>query len=192
MNTRKHMKHNRFNKKLVVLLAALALTACVVIGTTVAYLVDTAGPVKNIFQPTKVQCEIEEKIFDKEVKENVTVKNTGEVDAYIRVAIVVTWKDAENGNVYAKAPVQGEDYNITINTENWVKNGDYYYYTKPVKAGGSTEVLIKECKPVKGRTPDGYGLNVEILAEAIQSEPADAVEESWSVSVNGNGTLSVD
>lgn len=188
MNTRKHMKHNRFNKKLVVLLAALALTACVVIGTTVAYLVDTAGPVKNIFQPTKVECSIDEG-FDEKVKENVTVENTGEVDAYIRVAIVVTWKNYENGDVYAKAPVQGTDYTIDLNNTNWVVKDGYYYYTKPVKAGDSTEVLIKECKPVEGKTPDGYGLNVEILAEAIQSEPAEAVKESWGVSVN-DGTLS--
>lgn len=189
MNTRKHMKHNRFNKKLVVLLAALALTACVVIGTTVAYLVDTAGPVKNIFQPTKVECSIDEK-FEEDVKTDVKVNNIGDVDAYIRVAIVVTWQD-DNGNVYANAPVLGTDYTIelNLNNTNWVQNGDYYYYTKPVAVGGSTEVLIKECKPVEGKTPDGYGLNVEILAEAIQSEPAEAVKESWGVSVN-DGTLS--
>ena len=189
MNTRKHMKHNRFNKKLIVLLAALALTACVVIGTTVAYLVDTAGPVKNIFQPTKVECSIDEK-FEEDVKTDVKVNNIGDVDAYIRVAIVVTWQD-DDGNVYANAPVLGTDYTIelNLNNTNWVQNGDYYYYTKPVAVGGSTEVLIKECKPVEGKTPDGYGLNVEILAEAIQSEPAEAVKESWGVSVN-DGTLS--
>lgn len=190
MNARKHMKHNRFNKKLVVLLAALALTACVVIGTTVAFLSDSAGPVENIFQPTKVTCDIEEK-FENNVKENVTVKNTGDVDAYIRVAIVVTWKDGD-GNVYAGTPKAEEDYAINLGEGEWIQKDGYYYYTKPVAAKESTSVLIKECKPVEGATPDGYGLNVEILAEAIQSKPATAVRESWSVTINDeDGTLSV-
>lgn len=188
MNARKHMKHNRFNKKLVVLLAALALTACVTIGTTVAFLLDSTEPVENIFQPTEVTCDIEE-TFKDNVKENVAVKNTGDVDAYIRVAIVVTWKDKDS-NVYAGTPKAEEDYAIDLDEEEWIQKGGYYYYTKPVAAKKSTSVLIKECKPIEDRTPDGYGLNVEILAEAIQSKPAKAVQESWNVTVNADGTLS--
>ena len=42
----------------------------------------------------------------------------------------------------------------------------------------------------KIQTPDGYSLSVEKIADAIQSVPKDAVESSWPVTVNEDGTIS--
>jgi hypothetical protein len=36
---------------------------------------------------------------------------------------------------------------------------------------------------VNGKGPEGYYLNVEIVAEAIQAEPANAVQEAWGVTL---------
>ena len=41
----------------------------------------------------------------------------------------------------------------------------------------------------KIQTPDGYSLSVEIIADAIQSVPKDAVESSWPVKVDDNGAI---
>ena len=73
----------------------------------------------------------------------------------------------------------------------WVTGSDgYYYYTSPVAADDTTGVLIKSCTEITGKAPVGCNLSVEIMAEAIQSVPEEAVEDAWGVTVN-NGTLSV-
>lgn len=159
------------------LLAALAVVLCAMVGTTVAYLFTKTDPITNTFTPTKVTTEITEN-FNKDVKNTVQVKNTGDVDAYIRAAVVVTWQN-EKGEVYPTAPAEGTDYTVTWTKNGWVKNGDYYYYTEVVKPGSSTGVLLTDCKPVEGKAPEGYHLSVEILASAIQANPSSAVEDAW-------------
>ena len=42
----------------------------------------------------------------------------------------------------------------------------------------------------KIQTPDGYSLSVENIADAILSVPKDAVESSWPVKVDDDGTIS--
>lgn len=172
-------------KKALLLLASVALLICVVVGGSVAFLSTSTGPLKNTFNPSHVTCEVKEK-FNETTKSNVTVKNTGDTEAYIRAAIVVTWKDAE-GSVYPEQPVLGKDYAMTLYEEDsadWFRGSDgFYYYKSPVAAKGSTNVLIQKCEPVESQTPEGYGLNVEILASAIQSKPSSVVQQTWGVTV---------
>ncbi|MBE5869543.1 MAG: hypothetical protein E7293_11425 [Lachnospiraceae bacterium] len=109
-----------------------------------------------------------------------TISNTGDTEAYIRAAIIVTWKDAENGNVYGAAPVAGTDYTIELNEAEWFEGSDgYYYYRQPVAPRGETSALINSCTVIQDKTPAGYGLNVEILGSAIQSVPVSVVNEKW-------------
>lgn len=201
----RHAKKSKIHhfKKSAVLLIAMALIVTVGVGSTIAFLIDTSSEVKNTFLPSKVTCEVVEDPFNGKEKTNVSIKNTsdtGDVDAYIRAAVVVTWKDdTTNRNVYGKQPVENTDYTIQYNlTNGWVKGTDgYYYWTSPVKSereaanNCTTGVLIETCKLKDGVTPpSGYHLSVEIVAEAIQAEPADAVEEAWVVTVADNGTIS--
>lgn len=168
------------------LLAALAVIVMGVVGGTVAYLVTNTTPVTNTFEPGYVTCVINEKGPDgKEgfknnfdtVKKNVTVTNTGIVYAYIRAAIIVTWKDSA-GNIAATVPVKDTDYTMDLNLSDWTKHSDGYYYHKSLVAPGNTTAnLINSCTAVK---PNGeYTLSVEILADAIQSSPVNAVTEAW-------------
>lgn len=167
---------------------ALVLILGAAVGGTLAYLVTQTDPVTNTFEPSHVSCKIEEE-FDGTTKSNVIVQNTGDIDAYIRAKVVITWKDA-NGNVYAAAPERGTDYTITYG-DGWTKGSDGIYYcnSKVAANNGSTPVLIKECRQT-GTAPEGYALSVEILAEAIQAEPAAAVKEAWgteaAVAVSAN------
>ena len=181
-------------KRKVILAASLLLAVCLTVGITVAWLrADTASR-QNTFTLAKVSCEVEE-TFDGTVKEDVSIRNTGTADAYIRAAIVVTWmKDGDDSDqtVSSVVPQLDKDYTIQF-TENsgWIQLEDgYWYYTKSVPVGGSTAELIDSCTLLDGAdAPEGYRLAVEIIASAIQSSPAKVAEENWRVKIDETGTI---
>ncbi len=175
MNGKRVMK----TKKPVALVALLLLLCCTVAGT-LAYLVDSTDPVTNTFTPAHVSTAVDE-TFENGVKSDVKIQNTGNIDAYIRAAIIINWAD-KDGNVSA-TPVEDGDYKIKYDSSNtWEKIGDYWYYTNPVAADSLTEkALIESCAPVAGKAPEGYDLQVTILADGIQSEPLTAIKEAWHV-----------
>lgn len=179
--TPRHGRRLGFGRQ-VLLLAALVVIAMGVVGGTVAYLVTKTDPVVNTFTPGVVSCKIDE-TFDGTTKSNVYVTNTGNTNAYIRAAIIVTWKDAA-GNIAATVPVEGYDYNLKLNTNNWTHSGDYYYYKSSVEPNGTTEKLVESCSALKSN--GDYTLSVEILADAIQSSPDSAVTQAW-----GNDALNL-
>ena len=124
--------------------------------------------------------------FDQNKKEDVKVKNTGTIDAYIRATYVINWLD-QDGNIAASDP---EGYGYTLNEtadDKWVKGSDgYFYYTSPVAPGASTAGSLLTCTVTSPENPE-YTLSVEILAEAIQSTPDKAVQEAWGVTpTSGN------
>lgn len=169
----------RMNRATVLLMAILMLIG-VVAGSTVAYLIDTTGQVANTFEYAKVSCEITEN-FDKTTKSNVQVKNTGTTDAYIRAAYVVNWLD-KDGGIVASVPA-GYSYNLAVNPDSkWKEIGGYYYYPDPVAPNGSTEGSLLNCTVAYPENPE-YTLSVEILATAVQSQPAGAVTDAWGVTV---------
>lgn len=161
-----------------VLVASILLILAISVGGTLAYLATQTGSVANTFTPTSVGTHIDE-VKDGNVKKNVTVTNTGSTDAYVRAAIVVTWIDGE-GKVYPQAPVADTDYTIDLNVgdDAWEKHDGYYYYKTSVAGGEKTDVLIKSAS-LKGTAPDGYYLSIEILSQAIQAVPDNAVIEAW-------------
>ena len=181
----------RINKKVILLAVSLVLILSAAIGGTVAYLIDQTGSITNTFTPANVTPRIDEKFPNQSVKNDVKITNTGDIPAYIRVKVVVTWKD-EHGNVYGAAPVLGTDYTWTMpKNSKWFLKGGFYYYSEPVAAQGTTEILFTGCKLMDGvKAPEGYSLSVDIHAQAIQAEPANAVTEAWDVTVGADGTLS--
>lgn len=163
----------------VLLLVSLVLVLSVAIGGTLGYLTGQVS-VTNTMQVGDFTTEIEEDL-DKDVKRDVKVKNTGDYDAYVRAVVVVTWQNTE-GHVYPEAPVAGRDYEINYNSNNWTQSGNFWYYNGVVGAGQSTANLINLCQPKENvKIPEGYDLNVEILASSIQAEPADAVQNAWGM-----------
>ena len=198
MNGKRVLKTNR--KAPVALVAILVLLCCAVAGT-VAFLVNKTDSVVNTFTPSKVTTYVEEE-FNGQTKSNVKIQNTGDIDAYICVAVIVNWADA-SGNVYGEKPVEGTDYTISYNKTvqadggQWIEGSDgYWYYTKPVAPSTEdnpqyTGVLIKSCEPA-GQAPAGYDLQVTILADGIQSKPDKVVKEVWKVvEVNDNQLTAV-
>lgn len=192
------------NKRIIITVCAV-LTCFMLVGGSIAWLTSISNDVKNEFTPGEVTITIVEE-FEDDVKSNVRIGNTGNVDAYIRVALVPAWVD-ENGNVVAQQ-ASLDDCTITwgegvFDSENpvWFKGSDgYYYCTTPIPPpkseerddlGNLTPILIKDCKvkdPVNG-IPHQYDFELRVIASAVQAIPTDAVKEAWGVGVDNSGNL---
>lgn len=170
--------------KLAILFIAVVMLIGAVVGSTVAFLVTQTEPVENKFSYAKLSTEITED-FNGDTKSNVRIKNTGDTAAYIRAAYVVTWRDM-SGNVVPSVP-DGYSYSLTGATGEWTKIGDYYYYNYAVSSNMSTEGSLLECTWTHPKNPE-YFLTVEVIAEAIQSTPEDAVKNAWGVTI-ANGVV---
>lgn len=154
-------------KKSVVLLVSLVLVLCFAVGASYAWVVDKTNPVPNRFEPGNANIKVTE-TFANNVKSDVAVKSDANVDVFVRATILVNWVD-ENGNIAPDA-VQASDYRLTMGSSKWVQSSDgYYYYTDKLSPAASTANLIDECKPISGKAPEGYTLEVKILAESIQA-----------------------
>ena len=199
----KHMKHLKNHRpgraKALLLIASLAVLLTATVGSTAAWLVSKPAAVENDFVPGKVASQVLENFGTESgtsVKRNVRVKNNGNTDAYIRVLLVFTWKD-DAGNIFSNKPQEDNDYWINMDLTNWIMQesdaGVYFYYKKPVAPGAETGVLIESLRQIAGVTgPENgkYKLSVDILSDAVQADPPEAVAESWGVAVE-NGEIKV-
>lgn len=163
------------------LILSLCLIFALAVGTTFALLKASTAPVENTFTAAKSGTDIVEEL-DGNQKKSIVVQNTGTAVSYVRVKLVMNWVD-ESGNVSA------EPVNITPSiTDDWFEQGGIYYYKMPVAANGETTNLLQT--PItQGTAPEGYHLEVTVLAESIQAAPSTAVQQSWGVGVDSNGHL---
>ncbi|MCI6986568.1 MAG: hypothetical protein MR906_00975, partial [Clostridium sp.] len=163
--------------------------ACAAVSGSLAWLISAPEPVVNEFTPGVVTIEVDEK-FDSTTKSDVSIKNTGTVPAYIRVALVPAWVDDE-GNIAAKHASLKLDCDITWGdnfNQFWFEGTDGFYYCKTViEPGESTPILIKSCT-VKGEEHE-YDFELQVIASAVQSLPTTTVEAVWPVVVDTDGTL---
>lgn len=163
------------------LILSLCLIFALAVGTTFALLKANTEPVTNTFTAAKSGTDIVEKL-DGSQKTSIKVQNTGTAVSYVRVKLVMNWVD-ENGNVSA------EPVNITPSiTDDWFEQDGIYYYKTPVAAKDFTTNLLQT--PItQDAAPEGYHLEVTVLAESIQAAPSTAVQQSWGVGVDSNGYL---
>ena len=174
-------ENKSYRNALVAVAACLCILACSV-GSVWAYLTDRTEPVPNEFTPARVTCAVEE-TFTGTVKSDVKIRNTGNVDAYIRATAIATFV-AEDGKVLATAPVEGVDYTLKWATMGWNKGSDgFWYHAAPVAPNQLTANLIESATSITA--PEGFRLNVQIVATAIQSNPAAAVTEAWGITPIG-------
>ena len=169
---------------------ALILSAATILliaaGGAFGYIMAQTDKVENTFNPVVVTCAVEEK-FDGSVKEDVCIRNTGDIDAYIRAIVLINWADPE-GNVLAADPVEGIDYMVQWGDARWIKGGDgFWYYTEKVASQATTADLIE--KLTVSKNVEGYQLMVQILATAIQADPPEVVQQVWGVNVSQYGLI---
>ena len=155
----------------------------------------------------------------REYKEELTVRNTGEIDQYVRVSIAKSWMK-DGGKVTSLSP----DLIILGLTGNgWLEDKDasteertVLYYSKPL-AGGEEAPIFADTIKIDGAVAskasketvksengyttvtttyryDGVTFNLEARVDAVQTHNAkDAVKSAWGVDVNvsSDGTLSL-
>lgn len=171
-------------RKSLILALLLLLAISTAGGSVVAYMVKRTQFKENTFTPAVVTCELHEvKNADTTKKTSITVENTGNVDAYLRVRLVSYWVD-DAGDIVSK-PSQ-----VPVFTPGpgWMAGSDNtYYYQMPVSPGNSTYELLGSV--ITLTSAEGYRQVVEVFAEAIQAQPASAVTGSWGVTLNGSGYI---
>lgn len=183
---RKHERAAARKRKHVAIALTVALVGVLLVGGTIAYLTDVTAPVVNTFTAGNGGLTITEDIKSEPgVKKNVTITNTGNVDAYIRAQIVANWID-KDGNVYATPPEES-DYDLVIG-DGWQRDEvGHYYYKGIVKQNETTSDLIESCKLKDGITaPEGYYLSINILAQSIQADE-NAAADAWDLQLQNDG-----
>lgn len=169
--------------------AALILSLCLIfalaVGTTFALLKAHTDPVTNTFKAAESKIDIIEKTNDGK-KSEVQVKNIGTATSYVRAKLVLNWvSDDEINRTISSEPV---DIKVDYDTDKWFEKDGIYYYTKPVAPQDLTSNLLKN--PItQPDAPEGYHLEVTVLAESIQAAPDTAVKDAWKVVEVKDGSL---
>lgn len=186
-------KHRKLRKPVKVLLSFL-LIFTVSVGGTLAYLSTQTGPVVNTFTPSHVDCKVKEE-FSNNVKTSIKVHNTSDIEAYIRVKLVSYRVNSAEQRIGGTAPVK---FKLA---DGWFEYGGFYYHRKPVDANDNSDSYTSDLTSNLIAAGDSIELTenytdsdggkqvIEVMAEAIQSKPVDAVEEAWKITVDPNGNL---
>lgn len=189
------MKSLIMDKKTKVLIAVAALAAAVCVGAVSAYLMDqsarrntiavgtnTIELVENYEPPEKIGTGVT--TFHKKVE----VKNTGNVDCYVR--LFCEFSD----------PVMEEMAEITYGGNRWIKAGTfhenppkgwiyksegplsgYFYYTEAL---APEETAVSFLEQVKITVPEGSSdirdFEIIVYAESVQAEGAEGYENAWT------------
>lgn len=174
-------KPHKGRGRLAMMVLSIVLLLGVAIGGTIAWLSTKTTSVTNTFIPAKVTCEVTEDFNeDTGVKTNVNVTNTGNIAVYIRVKLVTyrTNDDGQHIGGTAKLPE-------FTRGKNWVEKDGYYYYTLPVAPGQQPDTNLAKKMTLKTsyRDADGGKQALDVMAEAIQSEPEKAVADAWGVKI---------
>lgn len=179
-------------KKKIFSLSVVVICLCLAVGSTVAYfnaddtahnIITTGGVGISIVEKTKGVdgTEIDFPVTGingvmpgSTISKIVSVSNTGESEAWLRVS-VDTGFVAADGTVL---PMELELYGGTIPAltytveDNWLLGDDgYYYYTQPVPAGESTGVLFREVmfSPQMTNEYQNCTVSINISAQAVQT-----------------------
>mgnify|MGYP004663123263 CR=1 FL=1 len=174
-------KHTRASapRRGLVLAAALALTLIFSAGGTLAWLAAGTEDTVNTFSPAEMKITVDEK-FDGEIKRDVKVVNNSETAVYIRVALVPTWVNAAGEPVAQSASLDDLTFTTELPESGWVKGDDgYYYCTSLVPVGSYTPALFTSAVVKENRAPDGCTMDLQVLAQAVQATPKDAVIAAW-------------
>ena len=121
---------------------------------------------------------------EKQTDGSYTIKHgsNSNIPAYIRFAIIVSWKGTD-GIWY----VDPSDPEVEYNVPNAQLLDGYYYCVYNGSAEISPKTALNGITVTTTAEPpvDGYEFYVQIVAEAIQCVPADAVKDAWGVTFNG-------
>lgn len=179
-------KSNKFSRliKISAIIGCLILLLSLNSNSTVAWLQSGEATVINRFSGSRVRCEVLQD-FDPATNsvKDVKIRNTGDLSAYVRVRLIVYRKNVHGQIVGAIAQMP----TFTVG-QGWIKHEDgYYYFTVPVNQTETTKPLISQMNLAS--YPDGEYQTFEVLAEALQSFPQDAIQDAWRVEILKNKVI---
>ena len=160
-------------------LALISLTAVLSVGPIYAYLKATSEPAVNNVDASPSATPVVNSDYSISVgdtSDSGDSEDTG-YSVYVRAAVVCTWQNGTD--VYGTPP----SCTIPFDDRYWSQSGNYYYYNTAVQSGLSTQPLLTGSVTTSDTAPDGYSLDVEILAQTIQAvgkkNGVDAVTDAW-------------
>lgn len=171
-------------------LLVVSLVALFVLGGTLAWFTaDAKAP--NMFTTGTVDIEIDEDLDDPNdwapgitKKKEVSVKNLGSLPVFVRVQLTPVWGSMDGEDFYEDEDLGIENVIFNINTDSWVKSGDWYYYKGVLEPKGETPLLLSSVTLDSSRTDNDYQgktLKIYVNAEAVQAAPIEAALEAWGL-----------
>ena len=176
-------------KKKILLAAAVMICLAVGASGTLAYFT-SENTAHNVITSGGVNIEVVEKTqgkdgvlvdFPKEgvrgvmpgsdVSKIVSVKNTGESEAWIRVQVESVIKATDGADLPLMIENVGSVMTYTVGGGWSLGEDGYYYYDKPVAAGKTTDILFDTVTfaPQMGNEYQNCTANIEISAQAVQT-----------------------
>lgn len=149
-----------FKSKISLWASVLALVIVIGVGVTMALSAVNSNLVNNTFAVADIDTEIEEVLTDGD--KQVSIKNYGPSDAYVRARIMVSGVNPENVEIVSEEPVEGDVAADTVylvmqnngtGDKQWTKedsdtNGnysdDFYYYLDVLTKDESSKNLLKK------------------------------------------------
>lgn len=171
-------------------LLVVSLVALFVLGGTLAWFTaDAKAP--NMFTIGTVDIEIDEDLDDPNdwapgitKKKEVSVKNLGSLPVLVRVQLTPVWGAMDGEDFYEDEDLGIENVIFNINTDSWVKSGDWYYYKGVLEPEGETPLLLYSVTLDGSLTDNDYQgktLKIYVNAEAVQAAPIEAALDAWGL-----------
>ena len=168
------------HKRAILLSLSAVLIVLTAIGGTLAWLTSKPSGLVNTFEPGKVPITVHETFTQGgTTKTNVYIQNDGNIPAYIRVALVPIWRDAE-GYGTGLATDGTFTWELNLTEDGWKEGGDgYYYYQQsvpPDDLNDITPALVETCSPKQGldEAYKGKYFELQVLAQSIQADGMNA------------------
>lgn len=170
----KYAKATPKRKRHVALLLCIAVLFTFAVSSTLAYIVTSTSSVHNQFLPASVTFTVDD---------NYRVTNTGNVNAYVRAAVVANWVDTQ-GNILTSGPADASSY-LSFDT-GWSESDGFYYYNSAITPTGDTSQTSPLVRV--GNVPAGYELRVDVMVEIIQTAGmgAGSAQSAWAIASGNN------
>lgn len=164
-------------KKIIFIITTLLTLSTFAFASIVLTYITSTSQKNNVLYKPKPKISVTETLSDKQI---VAIKNESNFAIYVRVAFVAVYRSVSNPQMIIPAE-KDVDYVLDSNwSVKWLLNGDYYYYNYVLSPGASTSNLLYNVVLKSEKTvPEGYQLEVSVLADSIQSEPTSGIIESW-------------
>lgn len=145
-----------FKSKISLWASVLALVMIIGVGATLALMSSSSNSVTNSFTAADIDTEIEENITDG--NKQVSIKNYGPSDAYVRARIMVSGVNPANVEIVAQEPTAVDPNTVYLVMQNngnenskWTKevadnndiySDDFYYYLDVLTKDDSSKNLL--------------------------------------------------